>query len=250
MGTATTAAARASHRIECGSVSPVATVGPSAAGAAVITITPVPRAPLYDDTMPHVARHAVVDALETFQPTPQSVDGRRAAAVAITLVERDGEHGVWITRRTPTLRAHAGQWALPGGRLDDGEDAATAALRELDEELGVALDRAAVLGTLDDYATRSGYVITPVVVWAGAEPPTRPNPAEVAKVFWISLRELDVEPRFVTIPQSDRPVVQLPLLGTLIHAPTAAVLHQFREVVLHGRPTRVNGFEQPVFAWR
>ena len=45
-------------------------------------------------------------------------------------------------------------------------------------------------------------------------------------------------------------MIQLPLLGTLVHAPTAAMLHQFGEVVLHGRPTRVAHFEQPVFAWR
>jgi len=57
-------------------------------------------------------------------------------------------------------------------------------------------------------------------------------------------------PILVTIPESERPVIQMPLLGTLIHAPTAAVLYQLREVVLHGRATRVDHFEQPVWAWR
>jgi hypothetical protein len=107
-----------------------------------------------------------------------------------------------------------------------------------------------VLGVLDDYPTRSGYVITPVVAWGGADRPLSPNPAEVAEVHFVSLRELDVPPRFVRIPESDRPVIQLPLIGRLVHAPTAAVLYQFREVVLHDRHTEVAGLEQPLWAWR
>jgi hypothetical protein len=109
-----------------------------------------------------------------------------------------------------------------------------------------------VLGLLDDYETRSGFVITPVVVWAGDAPRLEPNPAEVARAYVVPLAELDQPgtPRFITIPESDRPVVQMPLLGGVVHAPTAAVLYQLREVVLHGRPTRVDHLEQPVFAWR
>ncbi|ASR37400.1 coenzyme A pyrophosphatase [Prauserella marina] len=195
------------------------------------------------------ARDTVAQALRAFTPATAEAPGRRAA-VAITLVANEGELGFWLTRRVATLRAHAGQFALPGGRLDDGEDTTTAALRELHEEIGVRLGPADVLGRLDDYVTRSGYVITPVVVWAGAPPEPRPNPDEVARVFWIPLSDLDVEPRFVSIPESDRPVIQLPLLDTYLHAPTGAVLYQFREVVLRGRPTKVGHLEQPVFAWR
>ena len=77
-----------------------------------------------------------------------------------------------------------------------------------------------------------------------------PNPAEVAEVHRIPLRELDVPPRFLTIPESDRPVIQLPLVGHLVHAPTAAMPFQFREVALHGRDTRVADLKQPVFASR
>jgi hypothetical protein len=108
-----------------------------------------------------------------------------------------------------------------------------------------------VLGLLDDYATRSGYVITPVVVWAGAVEMV-PDPAEVLAAYRIGLHELlrADSPRFVSIPESDRPVVQVPLGGDLIHAPTGAVLVQFRWVGLDGRAgTRVADFEQPVFAW-
>ena len=81
------------------------------------------------------------------------------AAVAITLVDAgdgSGETAFLLTRRSATLRAHAGQWALPGGRCDDGETLQQAALRELHEELGVQLAPSNILGVLDDYASRSG----------------------------------------------------------------------------------------------
>ena len=137
--------------------------------------------------------------------------------------------------------------------LDAGETAVDAALRELDEELGVRLDESAVLGLLDDYPTRSGYVMTPVVVWGGAGLDLVPNPDEVAYAYRIGLHELcrADSPRFVTIPESPRPVVQVPLGRDLIHAPTGAVLVQFRWVAIDGRVhERVDDFEQPVFAWR
>jgi 8-oxo-dGTP pyrophosphatase MutT (NUDIX family) len=180
-------------------------------------------------------------------------DGRRRAAVAeVLLADAEGRACFLITRRAATLRNHTGQWALPGGRIDACETAEDAALRELREEVGLTLDAAAVLGLLDDYGTRSGYIITPVVVWGGDVGTLVPNPAEVAKIFRVPLDDLEGPdvPRLVSIPESDRPVIQLPLLGTLIHAPTAAVVYQMREVVVHGRPTRVNHFEQPVWAWR
>jgi 8-oxo-dGTP pyrophosphatase MutT (NUDIX family) len=157
-----------------------------------------------------------------------------------------------LTRRAPRLAAHAGQWALPGGRIDAGETAAEAALREVDEELGLRLGADAVLGVLDDYPTRSGYVITPFVVWGGRDPAFAPDPGEVQSVHRIAFRELcrADSPRFVTIPESDRPVVQLPIGRDLIHAPTGAVLLQFRRVALEGTAERVDHLEQPVFAWR
>lgn len=174
-----------------------------------------------------------------------------AAAVALTVVERGGELGIWLTQRALTLRSHPGQFALPGGRMDAGEDAPTAARRELSEELGVDLPAESVLGRLDDYATRSGFVMSPVVLWAAdAHREVRPSPAEVAEVFFVSFSELDVEPKFERIPESDRPVITLPWRDGLLHAPTAAVIYQFREVVLRGRSTRVADLEQPVFAWR
>jgi 8-oxo-dGTP pyrophosphatase MutT (NUDIX family) len=180
-------------------------------------------------------------------------DGRKPAAVAVVLLADDeGRACFLLTRRTASLRTHARQWALPGGRIDSGESIEAAALRELREEVGVALEPTAVLGLLDDYGTRSGFIITPVVLWGGEHADLVPNPAEVAHVYRVPLAELDKPdvPRLIRIPESDRPVIQVPLLESLIHAPTAAVLYQVREVVIHGRPTRVAHFEQPTWAWK
>ncbi len=177
----------------------------------------------------------------------------RAAAVALALLpDASGMPCFVLTRRAAKLRAHTGQWALPGGRIDAGESAAQAALRELSEEVGLHLPPESVLGLLDDYPTRSGYCITPVVVWVGADAPLEPNPEEVAAAYHVCLEELERPdvPQLRSIPESDRPVISIPLLGTHIHAPTAAILYQLREVALRGLGTRVAHFEQPVFAWR
>lgn len=190
--------------------------------------------------------------LRGFRRLPVSREGLRPAAVALTLVADDeGEPCFVLTLRAARMNKHAGQYALPGGRLDSGETAEQAALRELSEEVGLELSPASVLGILDDYPTRSGFVITPVVVWAGSEIELKPNPREVAEVYRIRLEELGRPgvPHLRNIPESPRPVISIPLLGTHIHAPTAAMLYQLHEVAIEGRETRVIDFEQPVFAW-
>lgn len=200
--------------------------------------------------MTHLERAVAADRVERFDRRTVDVPGSAAAAVVLAVAEKDGRQGIWLCKRPPTMRRHAAQFALPGGRLDPGEDHITAGLRELDEELGVQLPPESVLGTLDDYPTRSGFVITPIVCWAEQYQEPTPNPAEVSQLFFVTFAELGVEPRFLTIPQSARPVIQLPIVDALVHAPTAAVIYQFAEVVLRDRHTRVDEFEQPVFAWK
>ncbi len=179
--------------------------------------------------------------------------GRRHAAVAVTLVADDANAACFVlTRRAPRLSSHAGQWALPGGRVEPGETATAGALRELAEEVGLHASPHAVLGLLDDYPTRSGYVITPVVVWAGESAIFAPDPQEVAELHRVPLDVLEHPdvPHLRSIPESDRPVISIAMVGHHVHAPTAAIVYQLREVAVHGRTTRVDHFEQPVFAWR
>ena len=201
-----------------------------------------------------LTRHSIATACAAFKRLPDSehaVSLRRAAvAIVLTTTSEGHDTALLLTLRASHMRAHRGQWALPGGRCDEGESAVDAALRELDEELGLRLAPDVVLGLLDDYATRSGYLITPVMVWAGHADALLPNPEEVASVHRIPLAAIASTSAFdfISIPESPRPVIRFHhALGT-IHAPTAALIYQFREV-LAGRATRVNELEQPVFAW-
>ncbi|HXV37011.1 MAG TPA: CoA pyrophosphatase [Myxococcota bacterium] len=197
-------------------------------------------------------RARIESNLRSFTRLAVARDGLRPAAVAVTLIaDEAGAPCFVLTLRPDRMNRHAGQYALPGGRMDPGETAEQTALRELSEEVGLALPSSAVLGSLDDYPTRSGYVITPVVVWAGGAFELAPNPREVAEVYRVRLAELarPEVPRLRSIPESPRPVISIPLVGTDVHAPTAAILYQLHEVAIEGRDTRVVHFEQPVFAW-
>ena len=238
----------------------------------------------FDDQL----RSSIRANLRAHERLEQPLEGRRHAAVAIILVDSDqalhdrdpivavdmsmvpgdprgpqgrpldgrmvgvaGGAAFLLCRRATKMRRHAGQWALPGGRLDAGETPVEAALREVREELGLHLEAADVLGWLDDYPTRSGFVITPIVLWGSADPVLTPAPEEVLAVYRIGLQALsDSEPRFLSIPESDQPILQLPLGNDVIHAPTGAILYQLRQVGLQGRANeRVHHIGEPVFAW-
>ena len=195
-------------------------------------------------------RDILAARLAGFERVPIARPGLRAASVAVCVLLQQDTAGLLITRRAADLRRHAGQWALPGGSREPGESVPDAALRELREETGVAIGGDEVLGVLDDFATRSGFLITPVVVWGGPVGALSRQASEVARIHVIPLADFDHPPELLRIPESPALVLRLALLGGYVYAPTAAIIHQFCQLALHGQTTRVAHFEQPVFAWR
>jgi len=204
--------------------------------------------------------------LAGFERVSLSADNLRRAAVALTIVDyrglgalsgllsaTDDAAALILTRRSARLKDHAGQWAFPGGSIDPGEDPEQAALRELDEEVGLHLTGENVIGCLDDFVTRSGFRITPVVIWGGDRINLVANEREVASIHRIPCRELlrDDAPVFDQgVEEGSQPILFMPVGDSYIATPTAAMLYQFREVALAGRETRVSHFEQPYFAWQ
>lgn len=192
--------------------------------------------------------------LSAFEPRAIADESLRHAAVAIVIVEGgEKQAALLLTTRPAGLRRHGGQYALPGGRLEEGETVHAAALRELEEELGLALGEERIMGDLDDYPTRSGFRITPVVVWGGDAGGIQPDRQEVDQVYHIPLADL-LSPDIPLLEPGpgDHPILSVPLatLGHQVFAPTAAMLYQFREVALLGRATRVSHYDQPAFAWK
>src|SRR6478752_1145816 len=120
----------------------------------------------FDDATRRNIAEACAGFARLAETEPSRALKRAAVVLALTASDRGNDTAFLLTRRASSLRSHRGQWALPGGRCDAGETPVEAALRELDEELALKLGASDVLGLLDDYPTRSGYLITPVVVWA------------------------------------------------------------------------------------
>ncbi|GAA4338711.1 CoA pyrophosphatase [Variovorax defluvii] len=225
---------------------------------------PQPDSPLQADD---ALRTRIAGSLRGFERQTLDPPGARRAAVALAIIEEgfgaalpglraptmwSTEAAVLLTRRAMGLRKHPNQWALPGGSIDGDESPEQAALREMHEEVGLRLDAHAVLGRLDDFVTRSGFAITPVVVWAGSARSLVPSEAEVASIHRIPVSEFmrDDAPLLDPIEDSVHPVLRMPVGDGWIAAPTAAFLYQFRELCIAGRATRVAHYEQPLFARR
>ena len=209
----------------------------------------------------HISTNLADFARQTYAQT-----GLKQAAVAITIVNtqhnpdigglyfdksQTGKAALILTKRSAKLRKHAGQWALPGGLRERGESPEEAALRELEEEVGLRLDPDHILGRLDDYSTRSGFTITPIVVWGGSDRTLVANPSEVASIHRIPLTEFmrKDSPILEDNLEGENPVLLMPVGNSWIAAPTAAMIYQFREVAILGREKRVAHYEQPYFAW-
>jgi mutator protein MutT len=245
-----------------------ATAGASAASPSPGGVRIVDRAALHRLLKCDAALRELIGARLAAWPLQPIADSRRThAAVAVAITEEGPgaglpslpRHGGWseqaaliLTRRAGGLRRHASQWAMPGGRIDAGETPEQAALRELVEEVGLELAPGAVLGRLDDFETRSGYLITPVVVWAGAARELKAAPAEVSSIHRIPLAEFlrPDAPILEHLPDAVHPVLRMPVGDQWIAAPTGAIIYQFCEVCIAGRATRVAHYDQPLFAWK
>ncbi len=117
-----------------------------------------------------------------------SPDGYHHAAVLVPLVFMHGTVQLLLTKRTDLVETHKGQVSFPGGMVDAADaDIIQTALRETEEEIGLPCSSVEPVGLLDDLATPTGFVITPVVGLIHALPPLSPNPDEVAEVFCVPL---------------------------------------------------------------
>ena len=177
--------------------------------------------------------------------TVANTPGMRRATVVLCVLDHDGQPCVIVIKRAYRGR-NAGQWGLPGGRVDGDESAVAAGLRELQEEIGLEVSPDDVLGRLDDFPAASGFAITPIVVALDNPGDLSPN-HEVHRVHFVALDRLaaDDVPHWADQPDGTR-LLQMRLDAAMtIHAPTGAMLLQFRDVVLLGRETRVADLLQP-----
>ncbi len=161
------------------------------------------------------------DVVDEYPPDPIP------AAVLVAVTDR-AEPGLILTQRTEQLRKHAGQIAFPGGRLDLGEDAVAAALREAEEEIALPPAAVTVIGPVDVYRTITGYSVTPVLAVVPPDLPLVPAEAEVAAVFETPLAFL-LDPQNVRVVDMDwqgkrRQYYQLDWQGRRIWGATAAMI--------------------------
>lgn len=165
----------------------------------------------------------------------------RPAAVLCALFEEHGQARVILTRRSSSLRSHTGQVSFPGGRLDHGEEPLAAALREATEEIGLDPAVCEILGELSPLVTvTSGAGITPFVAALPGRPVLRTNPAEVERVFDVSLSEL-ASPEIYReeiwpMPEAgERRMYLFELDGDTVWGATARMLTELLDLIFEGR---------------
>lgn len=207
-----------------------------------------PRCPFTD-----ALRQELESKLGSFERhKADAADLRRAAVALVILPDADGEACVLLTQRAFHLSKHAGQYALPGGRIDAGETTVEAALREAHEEVGLRLDTERVLGRLDDFVTKSGFHMGAVAVWGDPDETIVPSPDEVAEAHLVPLAQL-ADPKTLHLIDGEpgqAPVLSLAIVETLVFAPTAAIMLQLAKLAVDGVVERVHHYEQPRFAWK
>lgn len=158
--------------------------------------------------------------------------------------------GVVLTRRSAQLKRHPGQWAFPGGKVEEGESEEACARRECREEIGLELSADDLLGRLDDFETRSGFVISPFLYWHDGRPRFVVDEHEVASVHEVPWAHFDQPgvPRWRRA-EDGRSLMAMPIGTGWVHAPTAAILFQAFKLVWRLEWTVVRAAEQPRFAW-
>jgi len=151
----------------------------------------------------------------------------RPAAVLVAFTERE-EPGMLLLHRPSNMRAHPGQIAFPGGKIDPGETAQQAALREAWEELGVPPEKVTIVGNGDLYRSHSGFDITPVLATVPADIEIRPNPAEVAQWFEAPVSHMlhpdNHHEKWAEWKDVMRPYYEIPWQGHVTWGVTAALI--------------------------
>jgi len=186
-----------------------------------------------DDRRPEEIR----SALRRFRRRRARQWGAQREVMAVTVAAGAADPAVLLVRGSDSSGRQPQTLGLPAGPADRWTSVSGAARGLLTGTLKIHLPPESVLGLLDDYVADRKRMITPVVLWAGPIAAQRTPETDIVAV---PFAELDVEPVLVASAESDRPVIRLPLHGEWLHAPAAAILHQFREVVLYHRPTRVS----------
>lgn len=159
-------------------------------------------------------------------PRRLPVGATKSAAVLAPLFERAGEVHVWLVRRPQSMRSHAGQVAFPGGKADPSDASPMAtALREAQEELGIAPSDVDVLGPLDDINTVTGFTVSPWVGWVRSDVAIVPNPHEVERAFAAPLRAFFAEQTGVW------PRHGWKIDGELVWGATAAIVRDFVSIL-------------------